>query len=514
MNALLIYPECPVSFWSYTHATRFLGRRAVVPPLGLLTVAALLPEAWDKRLVDLNVREWSDADLAWADIVFVGGMIVQRDAMRRVIERCKAAGKRVVAGGPLFLGEHALYREVDHFVLNEAELTLPLFLADLEAGTTKQMYRTREFADLTQSPVPLWRLADLRKYVYVGVQFSRGCPFDCDFCDITATLGRRPRVKTGRQVIAELDALERSGWTGPVFFVDDNLIGNKPALRDDLLPALIERRRTHGPIQLNTQASINLADDPPLTEQMVAAGFDTVFVGIETPSADALQECGKRQNRKRDLVHDVRLLQRAGLEVQGGFIVGFDADEPTIFQRMVSFVEQSGIVTAMVGILQAPPRTRLAQRLSVLGRLVGPSTGDNTDGTTNISPAMGVETIRKGYAWMLRQLYAPKPYYKRVRVLMRELSRRNTSQRRPTLRHVRAALRSAVWLGILERGRLEYWKLLLWLIPRGPSGWADGVRLALIGHHYRRIAEATIRRIETEPYEQETFDAVLARSGA
>jgi radical SAM superfamily enzyme YgiQ (UPF0313 family) len=488
LKVLLVYPECPVSFWSYTHAMRFLGRRAVVPPLGLLTVAALLPNTWEKRLVDLNVCTWSDDDLHWADMVFVGGMVVQRDSAQRVITRSKAAGKTVVAGGPLFLNEHELFPQVDHFVLNEAELTLPLFLADLAAGTAKRMYRSSAFADLSTSPVPLWGLAQLKWYVYMGVQFSRGCPFDCDFCDITAMLGRRPRVKSAQQVMAELDALESAGWKGPVFF-----------------------QKTHRPMAFNTQASINLADDPALTEQMVRAGFDSVFVGIETPSHSALAECGKSQNQKRDLVADVRKLQRAGLEVQAGFIVGFDTDDASIFQRMVSFIQQSGVVTAMVGLLQAPPTTRLAQRLRLLGRLTGPTTGDNTDGTTNITPLMGLETIRNGYARMLKQLYQPAPYYQRVRQLLRELGKRPVSRPHPTMRQLLAAARSMIRLGFLERGRMEYWKLLLWLVPRGPSRWVDGLRLAIIGHHYRKIASVVVGRIENQTYVQDTFDALLAR---
>ena len=240
MNILLINPKCPETFWSYTHALRFIEKQAVAPPLGLLTVAALLPAHWGKRLVDLEVTSLTRDDLAWADCVFVTGMSIQRHAARKVIAQCKAAGKTVVAGGPLFTLEYALFEQVDHFVLNEAELTLPPLLADLEHGSAKRTYRTRAFADIRNSPVPAWELADLDRYAWAGIQYSRGCPYNCDFCNVTALLGRQPRTKTGEQVTGELDALHRAGWNGPVFFVDDNLIGDRAAARDDLIPALID----------------------------------------------------------------------------------------------------------------------------------------------------------------------------------------------------------------------------------------------------------------------------------
>ena len=333
MKVLLLYPEFPDTFWSFKHALQFIRKKASMPPLGLLTVAAMLPPTWELRLVDLNVDKLTDDDLAWADCAMISAMVVQREPARRVIARCKLAGLTVVAGGPLFTIEHEQFAEVDHFVLNEAELTLPPFLADLAAGGAQRVYTSAEYPDVRLSPTPLWHLANLKHYATMAVQFSRGCPFDCDFCNVTMLLGHRPRVKTTAQVLAELDGLYNLGWRERVFFVDDNFIGNKRVLKEDLLPALIAWRRGKTGMPFNTEVSINLADDAELLQLMGDAGFDTVFVGIETPDDGSLAECSKKQNLKRDMVEDVKRIQRAGLEVQGGFIVGFDNDTPAIFRQ-------------------------------------------------------------------------------------------------------------------------------------------------------------------------------------
>ncbi len=328
MNILLVYPEFPDTFWSFKHALRFIRKKAGAPPLGLLTVAAMLPAAWEKRLVDLNAIGLSQRDLLWADYVFISAMVVQRDAARALIARCKEAGVKVVAGGPLFTMEYAEFPEVDHFVLNEAELTLPPFLSDLANGCARHLYTTTEYPDIRQTPAPLWQLADLKQYETVSIQFSRGCPFNCNFCNVTALLGHRPRTKTAPQIIAELDSLYALGWRKGVFFVDDNFIGNKRQLKAEILPALITWRKGKIGMPFNTEVSINLADDPELMTLMTQAGFETIFVGIETPNEDSLAECSKTQNKGRDLVDSVKRLQRAGLQVQGGFIVGFDNDTP------------------------------------------------------------------------------------------------------------------------------------------------------------------------------------------
>lgn len=488
MNVLLLYPEFPETFWSFKHALKFIHKRASLPPLGLLTVAAMLPAPWAKRLVDVNVRRLRDADIAWADLVFVSAMLAQRESAGELMARCRAAGKTIVAGGPLFSAEPRRFPDVDHFVLNEAEATLPHFLRDLEQGRARQVYASREFPDLRQTPVPLWELADLRCYASMSLQFSRGCPFDCEFCNITSMFGHRPRTKTAAQVIAELDALARLGWRGAVFFVDDNFIGNKRVLQEELLPALIEWQKGRRGTPFYTEASINLADDPNLMRSMVEAGFNQVFVGIETPEEASLAECNKRQNRGRDLVADVRRIQRAGLEVQGGFIVGFDHDTPVVFERQIEFIQKSGIVTAMVGLLQAIPGTKLYQRLAHQGRLLGQTTGDNVDGTTNFIPRMNQETLRQGYRRLMDHIYSPGPYYARIRNFLREYRPPKTS--RPLdwpslIAFAQANLR----LGVLGRERFHYWRLLLWTFLRCPSQLSLAVTLSIYGYHFRMVSK-------------------------
>jgi len=489
VNILLIYPEFPETFWSFKHALEFIGKRSSLPPLGLLTVAALLPAEWAVRLVDANVQKLTGKDLAWADCAFISAMAIQRESARRMAARCKAAGLRVVAGGPLFSTGRELFPEVDHFILNEAELTLSPFLADLAQGSARRIYASEAFAEMRQTPVPRWDLLNLKRYATMGIQFSRGCPFNCDFCNVTALLGHRVRMKSSAQIIAELDRLYSLGWRSEVFFVDDNFIGNKAFLKTELLPALIAwRKNKTGNIFFCTEASINLADDPVLMELMGRAGFTKVFIGIETPDEHCLAECSKIQNGNRDLVEDVKRIQRAGLQVQGGFIVGFDNDKPSIFQRQIDFIQNSGIVTAMVGLLQAPPGTRLYNRMEKEGRLRADATGDNADGTTNIVPAMGMEVLSKGYKQILDYIYAPAPYYQRIRTFLREY-RPPRMKRSVRLAHVRAFLLSFYRLGIAGKERFQYWKLLLWAQFRCPRQLPDAVMLAICGYHFRKISE-------------------------
>lgn len=488
MKILMLYPEFPDTFWSFKHALSFVGKKAALPPLGLLTVASMLPKAWSKRLVDLNVRKLSDADLDWADMVFVSAMIVQRDSVHELVDRCKAAGLPVVAGGPLFASEHEHFPTIDHFVLNEAELTLPAFLQDLENGDLQPRYEGVGFPPLDQTPAPMWELLDLKHYGSMCIQFSRGCPFNCDFCNVTALFGRRSRIKTSEQIVSELDRLYALGWRGDVFFVDDNFIGKKSFLKNDLLPALANWRKGKIGNAFFTEASINLADDAALMEQMVAAGFIMVFIGIETPNESSLVECSKAQNRNRDLVQDVKRIQRTGLEVQGGFIVGFDHDGPAIFQKQIDFIQKSGIVTAMVGMLQAPPGTRLFERMKKLGRIRGFSSGDNVDGTTNIVPEMGLEPLVDGYQRILRHIYSPKHYYQRIRTFLREY-RPSPVRRHFQFAHFLALIRSFYRLGIVGKERVHYWKLLLWTQFRHPRLLFEAVELSIYGYHFRQVCE-------------------------
>ena len=313
MNILMIYPKFPDTFWSFKHALSFVGKESSFPPLGLMTVAGLLPGQWHKRLVDLNVRKLHDKDLAWADYAFISGMVVQMESAREIVARCNKANLKVVAGGPLFTMEHEEFEGVDYFVLNEAEITLPQFLKDLKRNRARRIYSTVDFADMNGTPPPAWELIDMKHYHAMEIQYSRGCPFNCDFCNITSLLGRRVRTKSTEQIMTELNGLYSAGWRGTVFFVDDNFIGNKHHLKSDLLPRLIAWRKDKRGITFHTEASINLADDQELMDLLVEAGFDAVFVGIETPDEASLAECNKKQNEHRDLIGDVKKIQRAGL---------------------------------------------------------------------------------------------------------------------------------------------------------------------------------------------------------
>ena len=468
MKALLLYPSFPDTFWSFRHSLKFIRKKAAFPPLGLLTVGAMLPQEWAKRLLDLNVANLTDEDLAWADCAFIGAMVVQRKSAQQTIARCKEAGLKVVAGGPLFTSEYERFDEVDHFVLNEAELTLPAFLKDFERGCAERIYSTSEFADIHETPVPMWELINLKGYATMSIQFSRGCPFNCDFCNVTALFGHRPRIKTAGQIIAELESLYQIGWRGQVFFVDDNFIGNKKYLMTELLPSVIQWRQGKKGFLFNTEASINLADNEDLMHMMVEAGFDTVFVGIETPDEDSLAECNKKQNKGRNLIESVKSIQRTGLQVQGGFIVGFDSDGPSIFQRQIDFIQKSGIVTAMVGLLQAPPGTKLYERLKQEGRLSGLMSGDNVDGTTNIIPKMDIGQLMKGYEKILHSIYRPRPYYKRIKTFLREYKAPKISVKLDFQRFL-AFFRTSIRIGVFGRERIQYWNLLVWTLCRCPK---------------------------------------------
>lgn len=488
MNILLVYPRFPDTFWSFRHALRFVHKKASNPPLGLVTIAAMLPVEWHQKLVDLNIIDLKEQDLDWADFVFISAMIIQRDSAREVIARCKQHGKKIVAGGPLFTDEFDKFDEVDHLILNEAELTLPPFLADLEQGCPRHIYSSAEFADIQTTPVPQWNLLDFKSYDCMSVQFSRGCPFNCDFCNITVLLGHIPRTKTALQLVAELDSLYRLGWRRNVFIVDDNFIGNKKVLKQKILPALIEWRKDKVGCLFITEASINLADDEELMDLMVKAGFISVFVGIETPAEEGLTECHKGQNKNRNLVESVKRLQRAGIQVMGGFIVGFDSDGPSIFRRQIEFIQKSGIVTAMVGLLQAPYGTKLYQRMKNEGRLLETASGDNADGTTNIVPKMAPELLDQGYRQILKEIYSPKLFYERVKTFLKEYKppRMNVHIEKE---EIIALLRSIYRIGIRGAERIYYWRLFFWTLFTQPQKFPMAITLSIYGYHFRRVSE-------------------------
>ncbi|MBI4623254.1 MAG: DUF4070 domain-containing protein [Verrucomicrobia bacterium] len=489
MKILLISPKTPNTFWSFEHVLRFVAKKASFPPLGLLTVAAMLPREWQLKLVDLNVERLDDADLRWADYVLLSAMIVHQESVREVARRCAALDRRIIAGGPLFTTGHESFPEIPHFVLGEAEEIMPQLVADLQAGAVRPIYRAPQFPDIGQTPIPRYDLVKIRHYVTMAAQFSRGCPYDCEFCDIIVMNGRVPRTKTPAQFVAELEALRHLGWKEMVFVVDDNFIGNR-ARTKALLHAMIEwRRRTRPTMGFLTEASVNLADDAELCALMVAAGFRKVFVGIETPSAAALEECRKLQNRGRDLVGAVQTLQKAGLEVMGGFIVGFDSDTGDIFKQQFDFIQRSGVATAMVGLLTALPQTRLYQRLKREGRLLAESTGNNTMAALNFRPKLNREYLEAGYRDLMRRLYEPRNYYQRIRVFLK--SHRPASERlRLSWRDIEAFLKSFWLLGVWYRGRWAYWWFFWSTLFRRPRQFRIAIELAIIGHHFRRVAAA------------------------
>jgi radical SAM superfamily enzyme YgiQ (UPF0313 family) len=488
LKILMVYPEFPDTFWSFKHALQFVKKSSSNPPLGLVTIAAMSPVEWEKRLIDLNVTTLKDSDLDWADLVFVSAMIIQRDSTHDVVRRCKVAGKTVVAGGPLFTGEWQDFPEVDHFVLNEGEITYPLFLKDLSVGTLQHIYTTEEYADLSQTPVPMWELIDMSKYDSMCIQFTRGCPFGCDFCNITAMLGHKPRFKSSAQILAELDKIYSLGWRRNIFFVDDNFIGNKKILKEEILPALIDWRKGKVGTHFITEASINLADDPELMRLMTAAGFISVFVGIETPDEAGLTECHKGQNVGRNLIESVKRLQKNGLQVMGGFIVGFDSDTPSIFQRQIEFIQNSGIVTAMVGLLQAPFGTPLYSRMKAEGRLNHEMSGDNSDGSTNIIPKMDINELKDGYQKILKTIYSADGFYKRVKNFLSDYQPVDSTIHMEKQEFL--ALFRTIWrIGILSPDRWHYWDLFFWSLIHEPKKFPLAITFTVYGYHFKRVSE-------------------------
>ncbi len=493
MRVLLVYPRYPDTFWSFRHSLRIAMKKAAFPPLGLLTVAAMLPEEWEKKLIDLNVTTVSDEDIKWADYVFLSAMVVQRQSVAEVVARCRKLGTKIVAGGPFFTGGYEEFDEIDHLVLDEAEVTLPPFLEDLKNGCARHVYTSKRRPDIAETPLPMWSLLDMRKYSTMNLQYSRGCPFNCDFCDIVVLNGNTPRTKTKDQVLAELEGLYDRGWRDGVFVVDDNFIGNKKKLKQEILPAIIAwQSERKFPFGLLTEASINLADDEELMQLMGEAGFDTVFIGIESPNEESLAECNKVQNTERDLVASVKRIQNHGLQVQGGFILGFDNDPVSIFKSQINFIQNSGIVTAMVGLLNAPRGTRLYQRLKSENRLINEDvfSGDNTDCSLNFIPKMDRETLVAGYSHILDTIYAPKQFYHRLRVFLKEYKpKRKRKLSQIQLWRVRSLFRAMWFLGVVDRARLHYWKFFYLALLRHPRSFPVSMSLAVQGFHFRQVLQ-------------------------
>lgn len=491
MKVLLVYPEFPETYWSFRHALSFVGKRSAFPPLGLLTVSAMLPESWERRVVDMNVRKLKASDIDWADMVFATAMLIQKDSLREVVDRCKAKGKRVAIGGPYVTTTMDMV-DADYVFLGEAETTLPEFINDLANGEPKRTYQAAERPPLSITPVPHFHLAELKRYSSMSVQYSRGCPFSCEFCDIIEIYGRVPRTKSNQQMLNELDTLRQVGWRGPVFIVDDNFIGNKKSVRK-LLPELAEWQERHGyPFELFTEASVNLADDDALLSDMRRAGFYRVFLGIETPVAESLKEAQKSQNRG-DLVEQVKKIQSYGMEVMAGFIVGFDNDPDDIFERQIKFIRDSAIPLAMVGLLNALPDTQLWRRLEKEGRLLKEGDGNNTNCSLNFVPRMDPTRLVEGYKSIMRTIYSPAEYYDRALdclgwVKSTVIPARTRSSL--TGNNVATLIRIILKLGIRDGERVQFWRFMGSVLANHREKFEEAMSFAVTGYHFRKLTEA------------------------
>jgi radical SAM superfamily enzyme YgiQ (UPF0313 family) len=497
MKTLLVYPEYPETFWSFKYALKFVLKKAAFPPLSLLTIAAMLPESWDQKLVDLNVTKLKDKDLLWADYVFISAMEVQKESVKKIVTRCHQLNVKMVAGGPMFVNSHENYNEIHHFILGEAEQILPLFITDILNGTTRHIYHSENTVDLKTSPVPKWNLINFKNYASLNIQYSRGCPFDCEFCNITTLFGHKVRTKSREQIIVELDEIYSSGWRGEVFFVDDNFIGNKNKLKKDILPAIIEWNEKHqSAFIFNTQASMELSDDEELLNLMSNAGFNKVFVGVETPNEESLVECNKFQNKNRDMISGINIMQNAGFQVMGGFIVGFDNDPKDIFDRQIGFIQKSGIVTAMVGLLHALPNTKLYERLKKEKRLTSDASGDNTDFSLNFIPKMNIDILIEGYKNLLKSIYSHKNYYKRIRTFFKEYKNNNKIKTRIRFNEIYAIFKSIIFLGILGKTRFQYWKLIISTMFKKPQHLSQTMTFVITGFHFQKILSRNLKRLE------------------
>lgn len=476
MRVLLLYPQFPKSFWSFDKALELIGLKVSLPPLGLITVAAILPQAWEFRLVDRNVRDETEADWEWADLVILSGMIVQKPDLLHLIREAKRRGKPVAVGGPYVTSvpEAAQAAGVDFLVLDEGEITLPLFVEALERGETSGIFRANgERPDVTTTPIPRFDLLERTAYSEMSVQFSRGCPFQCEFCDIIVLYGRKPRTKTPAQLIAELQALYDLGWQRSVFVVDDNFIGNKRNVKL-LLRELGPWMATHDyPFSLTTEASVDLAQDPELLDLMVAANFKAVFVGIETPDADSLTLTQKYQNTRNSLIESVQTINRSGLRVMAGFIIGFDGEKPGAGQRIIDFVEATAIPQALFSMLQALPNTALWHRLQQEGRLLASDEEANVLQTTltNFVPTRPLEDLAREYVSCFWELYEPDRYLARVY--------RHFAQMKPTPHPQKfkmltwtdcKALMIICWRqGLKRKTRFQFWWQLFEIMRRNPG---------------------------------------------
>jgi radical SAM superfamily enzyme YgiQ (UPF0313 family) len=490
---LMVYPEIPPTYWSYKYALPFLGYRATMPPLGLITIAAMLPDHYEVRLLDMNIDRLKREDIIDADIVFISAMIIQKDSFQKVVEICNECGTPVAAGGPYPTSSYQNIQGVDYFILNEGEMTLPRFIHDLERGDPKHIYLDTTKPDITKTPPPRYDLLDISAYATMAVQSSRGCPFNCEFCDIIEMFGRVPRYKDPVQLTREFDRLYETGYRGAVFIVDDNFIGNKKMVRKILEHIIAWQKEKNQPFALFTEASINLAQDDPLMDKMVAAGFNMVFVGIETPVQETLALTQKQQNTKADILESIKKIQSKGLEVSGGFIVGFDSDPENIFDLQIKFIQNAAIPVAMIGTLVALPSTQLYRRLEREGRILCDASGNNTHTVElNFTTKMAKETLLAGYKRVISTIYTPKHFLKRVRTLLKRIPNQKFSSRSIQKNDIKAFILSLMKQTFSSYG-IHYIRLLLSAIVHNPRNFPLAVNLAVKGYHFFKMTNNILK---------------------
>lgn len=496
-NILLVYPKFPVTYWGFQHIMSFIGKKAAFPPLALITIAAWFKQGFRIKLVDCNIEKLRDSDLAWADYVLTSSMIVQKDSLHQIIARCNQLGKPVVCGGPYPTSSPERFNAATTIVIGEAEPFMEKFVEDIRNNRLLPVYKAEgDKPELSLTPKPRFDLVKLRHYSSMLLQFSRGCPFNCEFCDIIEMFGRTPRTKSPAQFLAELDGLYDTGFRGKFFIVDDNFIGNKTKVKAMLAELIGWQRQKGFPFQFYTEASVNLAQDEELLQLMTTAGFSMVFLGLETPDENTLKQAGKNQNTRHSLEESIHKIQNSGLEVTGGFIVGFDSDPENIFELQKTFIQKAAVPFAMVGLLMALPLTQLTRRLTREGRMrPEESTGNNQNLELNFIPKRNQQSLVEGYRRLLMDIYHPKNYFRRCRDLILhhlplKRAKRKFRWQNFRLRHfcssVRALIYSLIKQGFSRYGLL-YYRYLLEIAIRRPSYFVQAVTFAVYGHHFFRI---------------------------
>ncbi|MBF0117972.1 MAG: B12-binding domain-containing radical SAM protein [Desulfobacterales bacterium] len=496
-NVLFVYPQIPANtYWSFKHALKFINKKSAMPPLGLITIAGFFPKSYNLRLVDMNIEPLDESHILWADFVFTGAMIVQKESFQNVVKVCNKLGKPVVAGGPYPTSSYSEISGVSHFVIGEVEDIFNKFLDDLENGKADYIYRSEKTPDISNSILPRFDLLNMDAYGSMSIQYSRGCPFKCEFCDIWKNYGNTPRLKSSKSILNELDSLYDLGWTGAVFVVDDNFIGNKKRVKSELLPALIKWQEEHNHIyRFFTEASINMASDEELLCLMRDAGFNEVFIGIETPSKEGLKETGKSQNISCNMEEAVQKIQSYGIEVMAGFIIGFDSDTDDIFDRQISFIQKTGIPKAMIGLLNALPGTALYQRMQTEGRLLDESNGNNTHSMeTNFITKMEKGKLKTGYMRVLKTLYGLnlKNYFNRCSTLLDNIGNNSKLfKRKVEFKEIQMLLRSFFIQGSSRYG-YQYMKFLMRNFIKHMNTFPEAVRMCIEGHHFYMITQESL----------------------